>query len=171
VQKPFDSRADVIHIEKTTGQADTIYQTVKNFMPTTPVIVADCDMILSLEDMVTIRKLLGIYDMVVAVTETFDPNASRVDQVPHPNRFVEKEPISQWGIVGVRAFNKAYLLKDALLTTLNDCKHRGVEPYISMAMNYYPGTRYAYVVRGFQDWGTPERLKESGAEIVDKGRN
>lgn len=153
-------------IEKTIGQADTVYQIVKDFPPDARVLVMDCDMILQKTDVQRLVDLLDLYDMTVAVTETFDPNASRVDQVPFPTRFVEKEPISQWGIVGARAFRSAGVLTDALECTLDLCKEEEREPYLSEAMNNYEGTKYAHVITEYVDLGTPERVEAAGWKIV-----
>ncbi len=154
-------------IESTLGQADTVYQLIKDLPEDDRVLVLDCDVLLHEDDIRGVVGALEVADLSVAVTETFDPNASRVDVIPYPTRFVEKEPISSWGIVSARAFRHAALLKDALETTLEECKKSGEEPYLSMALNHYPGMKYAYKIDRFQDWGTPERLHESGAEIVE----
>lgn len=166
VMKPIDSISRVVAIFRTIGQADTVYQLVRSLPPSEAVVVMDCDMILGIGDVHTLMQYLELYDMVVAVTESFDPNASRVDTVPFPTRFIEKEPISQWGIVGVRAFRKAGMLANALQITIQNCIKFDTEPYLSTAMNNYPGTKYAHVIQNYQDWGTPERLRESGAEII-----
>lgn len=154
-------------VSKTIGQADTIYQVVKHFSPEDKVLVLDCDMVLATEDLRYLVDLLGVYDVSIAVTETIDPNSSRVDQVPFPTRFVEKEGISQWGIVGARAFKNAGYLTDALKRVIDRSIGRSVEPYLSTAINHYPGEKYAHVIKNYMDWGTPERLLKSGAHIVD----
>lgn len=156
----------VLRIRETIGQADTVYRAVKELPPTDPVMIMDCDMVLQADDIDRILELLKSYDSVIAVAKTFDPNASRIDQVPHPTRFVEKEPISEWGIVGVRAFRSAGLLAYALQRTLARYEEIHREPYLSVAINHIPGTKYAHVVKKFLDWGTPERIKESGFKIV-----
>lgn len=164
-----DTRSEsfkVCEIEKTTGQADTILQVIKTLPPEDQVLVLDCDMLLELKDINLLVELISVYDCTIAVTETFDPNSSRVDKVPFPTRFVEKEPISQYGIVGARAFNSIGKLIDALKRTVYDCNLIGTEPYLSMALNHYFGTKYAHIITDFVDLGTPDRIKESGWSIV-----
>ncbi len=157
---------DFKSIYSTTGQAHTVLQLLEDLPEEDSVLVLDCDMILEMKDLKKLIEMLSVYDCTIAVTETFDPNSSRVDQIPFPTVFVEKEPISQFGIVGARGFRSILLLKEALEETLKDCKESGKEPYLSMALNHYPGTKFALLIDSYQDWGTPERIKESGAEIV-----
>lgn len=152
-----------IEIARTRGQADSLFQVVQGVPSNDQVLVLDCDMLLKPKDLMLLVGLLQIYDISVAVTETFDPNASRVDEVPIPTRFVEKQPISQWGIVGARGFRNAGILTEALRKTLEETKE---EPYLSMAMNNYPGTKIAHVITEYIDFGTPERIKEAGWEIL-----
>jgi len=166
LDKPIDLEERTISIPHTIGQADTVYQAIKTLPDNDLVLVLDCDMILKSEDILKLVELLNIYDVTVAVTETFDPNASRVDQVPFPSRFVEKEPISKWGIVGARAFKSAAVLSVALERTFDRCTARHQEPYLSMAMNPYPGSKFAHVITDYIDLGTPERIKEAGWEIL-----
>lgn len=154
--------AAAVQIKETKGQADTVYQLVKTLPPDDSVLVLDCDTILKTEDITKLLEFLKVYDMVVAVAETFDPNASRVDQVPFPTRFVEKEPISQWGMISGRGFKSCGDLAYALRQILSDDD----EPYLSTAMNYYPGTKYAHVITEYVDLGTPERIKEAGWKIL-----
>lgn len=165
-KQPDDLTGAAVGIKSTTGQADTIYQIVRMLDDDSSILVLDCDMVLLTKDIDKLVEMIKVYDVAIAVTETFDPNSSRVDQVPFPTKFVEKEPISQWGIVGARAFKNAGLLTDALRKTLEWAKALNVEPYLSHAINLYPGTKYAHVITEYQDWGTPERLQQSGAVIV-----
>jgi len=152
-------------IPQTIGQADTVYRFVKHCHSGKSIIIADCDMLLLTADISRMIRYLEFYDVVIAVTQTFDPNASRVDQVPHPQLVIEKEPISEWGIVGVRVFRDVSILTSALEVTLEECKAGGIEPYLSMAINHYPGLKFAHIVHDFVDWGTPDRLLASGATI------
>lgn len=184
---PYDSRVivgttepmgDLPHvvIPHTRGQADTVYQMVKTLPSADPVLVLDCDMLLRTEDITALLHLLTVYDMVTAVAETFDPNASRVDRVPFPTRFVEKQPISQWGMVSGRGFKKCGELAHALQTELATCAIRVAlsqghvisqqEPYLSSAMNLYNGTKYAHVITEYVDLGTPQRVEEAQWKII-----
>jgi MobA-like NTP transferase domain len=153
-----------VHIAHTRGQADTAYQVVRHLPKDRQVILLDCDMVLRYQDVRDLIALLELFETVTAVTNTFDPNASRVDQVPFPTRWVEKQPISSWGIVGARAFRNAGRLTEALKQVIEEPG----EPYLSTAMNYYQsfGQNYAHEIFQFQDWGTPERIIASGAQIV-----
>lgn len=166
---PKELRKISTTIENSIGQADTVWQLVRFLPDDARVLVLDCDMVLPSATLEKMVQYLEVMDVVLAVTETFDPNASRVDTIPFPTRFVEKIPISQWGIVGARAFKRADLLTSALEIALANCVDNHEEPYLSMAIQHYPGSKYAHMITEFQDWGTPERLKESGAQIVDEG--
>ena len=161
--QPHDFR---VYLPSTVGQADTILQTLAELPPDKPIIVLDCDTILEQRDIKVLIDSLQIYDVTLAVTETFDPNASRVDQVPFPTLFVEKEPLSQWGIIGARGFSDIGLLTYALQRTMGECRHDGTEPYLSMAMNHYTGSKFAHVIDTYVDLGTPERVRNAGWEIL-----
>ena len=157
---------EILHLEKTVGQADTVYQGIKDLPSDDSCLILDCDTLLQTIDIQKLISLLGIYDMSLLVAETFDPNASRVDQIPFPTRFVEKEPISQFGIIGARAFKDIGFLTLALKRTLDRCAIRSTEPYLSTAINHYPGTKFAHLITEYVDLGTPQRIKEAGWEIV-----
>lgn len=163
VKIPGNLTGHTTPIYSTRGQADTVYQVASKLLPHDRVLVLDCDMILQQEDVAVLVNMLKIYTVTIAVTETFDPNASRVDTIPFPTRFVEKEPISQWGIVGARAFSRADSLVSSLKTLLDSTKE---EPYLSTAINYHPGNKFAHVITKFTDLGTPDRVKENGWKIL-----
>lgn len=163
---PSDLNVERAYIENTKGQADTAFQVLRHIPDEDQVLILDCDMILKADDITKMIHFLKTSEVVVAVAETFDPNASRVDTIPFPTRFAEKEPISHWGIVGARAFANVGNLKTALATYLMRAEKINREPYLSEAMNLLEGTKYAHLITEFQDWGTPERIRESGAEII-----
>jgi hypothetical protein len=160
---PKDIRGEIIPIEETKGQSDTLFQMVRFVPDGRPVLVLDCDMLLEPADILQLDLLLCSWDVAVAVTKTFDPNASRIDTFPYPTWFVEKEPISEYGIVGARAFRSKSKLYTALSKQLSQTM---TEPYLSTAINFYDGKKIALEINKFSDWGTPERLAESGAEIL-----
>lgn len=166
--KPEDLKQDFsfIRIYNSKGQADTIYQMLNYLKEDDSIIIIDCDMILYKEDIEKLINILTVYDVAIAVSVTFDPNSSRVDHVPFPTRFVEKQPISEWGIVGARAFKRVGLLKEAINGILEDHYRMQIEPYLSVAINYYPGIKYAHVITDYVDLGTPERVKEAGWTIL-----
>lgn len=153
-------------IPKTLGQADTVYQLIQELPGEDSVLVLDCDMILDPLDIEALMHAVELYDVAIAVTTSFDPNASRVDQVPFPTRFVEKEPISQYAIVGARAFKSIDLLRKALKRTIDRYKSLGQEPYLSVVINHYPGVKYTHQITKYTDWGTPQAILESGARII-----
>lgn len=164
---PNDIRGGVIHIRPTRGQAETVYRVLSIIKEDRPVLVHDCDMLLDALDVGALVDWLEKYAMTVAVTETFDPNASRVDKIPYPDVFVEKQPISKWGIVGARGFASSkeiiQCIEIELRKNINTIDY---EPYLSEAMNHIPGMALAHQISDFVDWGTPERIYESGAKIV-----
>ena len=154
------------YIEKTLGQADTVYQTIKHIDPNDSVMIVDVDTILDTKDLQTMIEFLQVYDAVIAVATSFDPNASRVDQIPFPTRFVEKQPISQYAIIGARAFKSIGLLTSALKRVLERYEILGQEPFLSVAINHYPGTKYAHQIMGYTDLGTPQAIVDAGWEIL-----
>lgn len=166
VALPEDCFGNVVRINKTIGQADTIYQMLRGVSENARVLVVDCDMILGRKTLEELVALLNTFDVTIAVTYTFDPNASRVDKIPFPTKFVEKEPISAWGIVGARAFGNAGMLRDALAITVAAAGQNNEEPYLSTAINDYPGVKFAIETNFYVDWGTPERLQETDAKII-----
>lgn len=166
VDKLQDLEERVMFVSQTTGQADTVYQIVKTLPDNDNVLILDCDMVLLTTDILLLIKMIQIYDVSIAVAETFDPNSSRVDQIPFPTRFVEKENISQYGIVGARCFKNARLLTIALKRTLEKCEDRHIEPYLSLAINPYPGIKFAHLITEYVDLGTPQRIMEAGWEIL-----
>ena len=154
-------------INKTVGQADTILQLLEGIPNKSRILVLDCDMILDPKDILQMLNILEVYDVVVAVAETFDPNASRVDNAPLFSICVEKEPISQYGIVSARLFKNAGLLSDALKNRVKHCELDNTEPYLSEAINlYFSPMKWAHLIYQYEDWGTPQRILESGAKIV-----
>lgn len=152
------------YIERTKGQADTIYQVTRHLPQDDSCLILDCDMILKTRDIQQLIDLLQVFDVTIAVTESFDPNASRIDQIPFPRKFVEKEPISQYAIVGARGFRSIDKLGLALEKTLDECGDK--EPYLSMAINNYEGSKFALMITEFTDLGTPKRIEEAGWKIV-----
>lgn len=151
------------YIDKTRGQADSVYQMIKHLSSNDSCLILDCDMLLRTDDIQKLIDLLQVYDVTIAVTETFDPNSSRVDSIPFPSQIVEKQPISQYGIVGARAFKSIDLLTKALKKTL---KESVTEPYLSHAIGGYSGVKYAHLISEYVDLGTPERIREAGWEII-----
>lgn len=160
----YDAMEHAIH--QSVGQADTIYQVVKDLPKDSQILILDCDVVLQTRDIERVVGLLNSYDMVMAVAFTFDPNASRIDQIPFPTKFVEKKAISEFGMVSARAFRNAGKLTKALEETLEYCAAAEMEPYLSYAMNEYDGTKYAHLITEYQDWGTPERIAQNGATII-----
>lgn len=167
---PNDFSNKIIRVSDSIGQAHTAYQVTRILPLDDTVIILDCDMILSQGDIRTVIEMTKIYDVAMAVTKTFDPNASRIDEAPFPTRFVEKEPISEYGIVGIRGFKSCGIITRALEKTLEQCNKSKIEPYLSMAINFYPGVKYAHRITKYVDLGTPDRIKQSGWTIVDERR-
>jgi len=165
-EPPPDFHDPVFYIKETRGQADTAYQVLECLKPEDSVIILDCDMIVPMSYQRILLDALQLFDTSVLVTESFDPNASRVDRVPYPTKFVEKSPISEWGIVGARAFKRVSMIRKALKYVLDALPNE--EPYLSTAMNFYPGKHFAQVIdsNDYYDWGTPDRLRQTGAVIL-----
>lgn len=166
IEKPKDFLGRVIKIRDTKGQADTALKAIKQEIDVNKkILLLDCDMILTTYDQIKIVESLDFYNITVAVTETFDPNSSRVDRIPYPTKFAEKEPISQWGIVSARGFSSA---KDLELSLQYAISAEGDKISLSTAMNYHRGSKYAHVITKYIDLGTPQRIEQSGWKILDK---
>lgn len=164
---PNDIRGGVIHITETRGQAESLYRVISVMREDRPILVHDCDMLLDVLDIHLLMNKLDHYPITVAVTETFDPNASRVDKIPFPDLFVEKQPISRWGIIGARGFDSHKELTKCIEIELRrNINTVDYEPYLSEAMNHFGGQPYALQITDYVDWGTPERIIESGAIII-----
>lgn len=165
----ISQRATTKFINFTRGQPDTVFQLIKDIPSEDSILTLDSDMLLRESDIRIVVESLKLYSLSVAVAKTFDPNASRVDQIPYPTQFVDKSPISAYGIVSARAFSSAGLLRWWLKSSLETST--GVEPNFAAAMNGYkfPAERnnaFAHLITDYVDWGTPERLLASGAKLV-----
>lgn len=155
-------------VESTSGQADTVRQMLRGVPAEDSAIVMDCDTLVLREDMERVIDLLKTWSAVVLVAENrSDRSMSRVDHVPHPTVFVEKKDISQWGMVSVRAFQSAGTLWSVLEQIVEEHREIETEPYLSHALNRYPGVKYALVTKSYVDWGVPVKLKLSGATIEE----
>lgn len=164
-----DFRGEVRRIETTSGQASTVLQMARTINPLDSVTVMDCDTLLEQEDICELGKLVtpGHYDAAVAVGMcTQDTAMSRVDQIPFPTLFVEKRYISQWGMVSARSFARPGELARVLSEIVREHEAAGREPYLSEALNRYPGKKIAHVVTRWTDWGTPEKVRSSGAHVA-----
>ena len=157
---------DHLQVNFTLGQADTLRKALVG-LPEQSVMVLDCDMLLPEHDLEYLAAATDLYEVAVAVARTFDPNASTVDQIPFPTQFREKECASEWGIVGARAFRSVKHLRAALEEYVVYCGiYLHSEPFLTPAINYIKGKKFAHVVGDYVDWGTPQRLQESGAVII-----
>lgn len=155
-----------IPIELTKGHADSVRQILDVIQPGSnrPIIVLDCDMILSMDDIRICADLLRVFKLATAVTVNHDPNAARVDKVPYPELFEEKKPISRYAIVSLRGFQNGQLLHENLR------KICGVHPESSLtsAMNRTHGLKFAWELhQPFFDLGTPERAEQAKVEIFE----
>jgi molybdopterin-guanine dinucleotide biosynthesis protein A len=150
-----------VNIKDSVSQVDTLIQTLRKFpLHEQSVLLLDCDTVLDPRDLLRVWRSATehAYRSSVAVTRSDDPNMSRVDSVPFPSRFVEKQLISPWGIVSARAFSNAECLR--LVTSPHFVD-------LAQVLNAYPGERHAVELeRPWLDWGTPERLERTGARIV-----
>jgi len=175
VKQIFPNHYDVVAadntmvVKETTGQADTVRQMLSNVNDDNMVMVMDCDTLVLREDVMQIPLYLETWSAVVLVAENRnDRSMSRVDHIPHPTVFVEKKDISQWGMVSVRAFHSAGLLRSTLEQVVAEHREIGTEPYLSHVLNRYPGTKYALVTKKYTDWGVPAKLINSGAVIEEE---
>jgi hypothetical protein len=154
-----------ILVGRTRGQAETVLKMLRIVPRTMRVLVLDCDTLLQTSDLEYMCSRQE--QLIVAVTRSNDPNMSRPDRVPNAQKFVEKQQISEWGVVGARLFRSAHDLANALHWSIAEDARLGREPYLTGAMNLLLGTNHCHDVEGrWIDWGTPERLRASGAEVV-----
>lgn len=155
-----------VSIMQSGGQAESAINSLKYVPQGHSVMFLDCDMLLGRDDLTFMLKALFLYDSVIAVQKTFDPNASRVDKVPFPTAFAEKEPISEWGIVSARGFKDYDKLIMSLHHGIVEDHKAGREPYLTGTLMAYPGIIYAHeLFQPIVDWGTPDRVRLSGAQI------
>lgn len=154
-------KATLITIEKTRGQADTLYQLVNNISDQ-PILVLNCDILFQTKDLITLSR--REQDLVLAVQSTINPQMSFVDDPHNPKKFVEKIPISSWGISGAWKFSECGPLRAALHQTLLTVS---VEPYLSHSLNLLKGTKGTIIIDPPVDWNTPNSLIASGATIKE----
>src|SRR6266568_4007956 len=152
LQKPSNVEGSSFSIGRSIGQADTLFQVVKNLPPDDHVLALDCDTILRREDLQVLIDKLKDHVATVAITENvLDGNMSRVDSNINPQIFVEKQFISHWAVIGARGFHNTGYLTEVLRTYITHCKMTEQEPYLTPAMNLYEGIKYAHVIRSL-DW-------------------
>jgi len=160
----FDGQFRGVPIERTMGQADTIMQMIEHCDPYSKIIVADCDVLIDSGILKAISDSRNA-DLIMTVVKSSDPNMSRIDSITSPRRVVEKQPLSEWGIVGTRIFANAEMIRDACHTALQDSP----AAYLSDVVNALGDEQrhwQAVDVGRYVDWGTPEALEQSGARIV-----
>lgn len=129
-----------------------------------PLLVLDCDTLIDRRDLEGMLRLTDMdYRVIVAVDKDYrDENMSRVDACPFPRSFTEKDLSSPWGVVSARLFP---VPQDALRLTHD-------EPSLTVALNGLKGNTsstpfLAYpLAYPWLDWGTPNRIKMTGAELV-----
>jgi hypothetical protein len=150
---PEDARGcDVVHIQRTRSHADTVRQMLEHVPPDDAVMIMDCDTIMVPEDLEAMTAYEA--DVVIAVARSDDPEMSRVDAVPFPSRFEDKWSDLPYGVISARMFHESGHLKNCLRDTFSD------------TLAHYGQTTRAHLVTSWQDWGTPEKLRATGAEMV-----
>lgn len=156
---PRDVRGcDVLQIVRTASQIDTVRQMLQHVPMNDSVLVMDCDTVMVPEDLAAMMAYDA--DVVIAVAESSDPEMSRVDAVPFPSRFEEKPSGLRYGVISARMFKEAGALDNAI--SQNDGSFSNI-------LRYYRetgGTTRAHLVTAWQDWGTPDKLRATGAEII-----
>jgi NDP-sugar pyrophosphorylase family protein len=153
--------ARYIPIRETRSPVHTLQQVLERMEDDSSLLLLDCDTLVDERDLdrLVYHVMYNGFPCAVAVTsDETDENMSRVDTVPHPTRFVEKQMISRWGIVSARAFNSTSRLRQLLQSQ--------PDGPLTPLLGLY-GSCYAYMIRRrWVDWGTPERLVASGAEVA-----
>ena len=156
----------VVLKKHTLGQAHTVglllFQEEIPVDDDTSVLVLDCDVLLPPETLLEMLRQVRETDVVVAVAPSDKAAMSYVDVVPAFHLVREKQRISQWGVVGARAFRRAGDLRDAL------ARQEDLS-YLTHTINEMPAcmTRLALPVPDWVDWGTPAALAASGAVIME----
>lgn len=159
------NRGVAVAVRDTGGQADTVRQMLGHVDAADAVMTMDCDTLVPF-NVAEFAATLSTYRAAVCVADIGHADMSRVDCVPNPSVFVERGAISRWGVVSVRGFDSAGVLSEVLEEVVEEHARSGTEPYLSHALNRYPGVKYAHVINTFHDWGTPDKLRISGARIV-----
>ncbi len=163
-----DWRGETVVIGRTSGQAESVLRTLRDIPEGDSVTVMDCDTLLTQDDIEEVSALGSRtgYSAAVAVGYDSDLAMSRVDQIPYPTLFAEKRYISPWGMISARAFSEVGELREVLEQVVREHRSAGREPYLSEVLNRYSGLKIAHVVHDWTDWGTPEKLHKSGAEVI-----
>jgi NDP-sugar pyrophosphorylase family protein len=148
-------------IENTIGQADTLRQLI-DYVPDQKVMVLNSDVLFRKETLDMLSK--HINDVTILTQDSNNPSMSYIDKFPWPEKVVEKVVISNHAVSGAWMFAECGPIMGALTQV---CKDKSKEPYLSHALNIMKGKKYALkLLYSPIDWGTPESLAASGAEIV-----
>lgn len=165
--------AEVLLVQSTSGQAETVMRAVRSLSYQDVVVTLDCDTIVQPGDVrATVRAVTQdsiSHNKAVAafmVGESSDPEMSHVDSLNAPTVFGERSVVGTHGVVSGRAFYSAGALASVLDTVVEECRGTSVAPDMSMLLSRLQGRKHAHVVTEWQDWGTPEKLYECGAEIM-----
>lgn len=159
---------NTVTIDKTRGQADTIYQLCRYGcgVEDGPVLALNSDVIHSPMPLSFLVESLYLHDMALMVHQSTDPALSYINKWPNPSAYAEKQVISPYGISGAWAFASRQKLQGVLgelLTKTPEDK----EVYLSHALSSFTNT-YAEIVRSdsFIDLGTPAAVEAAGFKIL-----
>lgn len=159
--RPGNRRMSVVEVGDSRSQVETLVRVLPGLPEEAPVLVLDCDTLLSpaVMEQLLAHVMGGRYQAALAVTANLDDaNMSRPDSAPHPQRFAEKRlGFSPWGVVGARAFHHVGTLLEVAL--------KAHEDYLTPLFNHYPGAKVTQDAGEWVDWGTPERLVAQGWQI------
>lgn len=160
-------QCNVIGVDETVGQAHTVLQALERCgaRPDDGVVTVDCDVVLPHQvSYHVVYRLRNDEDNVVfAVTDRAGPDTSKIDNLIEPTRVKEREPAWRWSVMGQRGVRRAVDLETGLREAMN--REIG-QPSLSDALQHVPVPWCAVLATQFMDWGTPESLAASGAELV-----
>jgi hypothetical protein len=178
VPKPYAERLDgalgltgrivrFVEVEDSQAPAHTALQ-VLEFLQLETTLFLDVDVLNCTNDL---YRLVNSNSCGVLVTKSTDPAYSYVDRIGLFNRIIEKEPISPYAVQG------AYFVPITQIPDLMLCLSAAIrlyeEPFLSHAFNQMMGSKLAVQTSYTPiDWGTPEKVRLSGAHIItDKHMN
>jgi NDP-sugar pyrophosphorylase family protein len=147
-------------VENSKGPADTALQALNLLIPASTIII-DCDILNHTNDLIKLSKL---NHCGVLVKRSANPAYSYVDGLGTFHHIAEKSRISEYAVQGAY-FIPEHALEETMEEMGKVC-NQSREPYMSHVFDRLTLVKYSiHTTYTPIDWGTPNDLKLSGAEI------
>jgi molybdopterin-guanine dinucleotide biosynthesis protein A len=155
-----------VEVEYSRGPGHTALQ-VLEFLQLETTLFLDVDVLNCTNDL---YRLVNSNSCGVLVAKSTDPACWYVDKIDRFNRIIEKERISSYAVQG------AYFVPITQIPDLMLCLSAAIriyeEPFLSHAFNQMMGSKLAVQTSYAPvDWGTPEKVRLSGAHIIPEKGN